>query len=76
MMCVEVTVVPQCRVGLAPTASLMSCLVLSGGDRHRVVGAVVAVIGSHLRPVVMTVRCSSSRTAVIRASVSARFRWV
>jgi len=72
MMCVEVTVVPQCRVGLAATASLMSRLVLSGGDRHRVVvGAVVAVIGSHLRPVVMTVRCSSSRTAVIRASVSA-----
>src|ERR1035437_6237109 len=28
MMCVEVTVVPQCRVGLAPTVSLMSRLAM------------------------------------------------
>ena len=41
MMMGEVTVVPQCRLGLAPAASLMSRLVLSGGDRHPVVvGAV------------------------------------
>ena len=28
MMCVEVTVVPQCRVGLAPTVSVMSRLAM------------------------------------------------
>jgi hypothetical protein len=42
-------------VGLAPTGSLMRRLPRSGGDRRRVVfGAVVAIIGSDLRPVVMT----------------------
>ena len=41
MMTGEVTVVPQCRVGLAPTASLTRRLVLSGGDGHRVVAGAV-----------------------------------
>jgi hypothetical protein len=48
MMSVEVTVVPQCRVGLAPTASLMSRLPRSGGDRYRVVFG--AVGGNHRIP--------------------------
>ena len=33
MMCVEVTVVPQCRLGLAPTRR-GGRRVVSGGDRH------------------------------------------
>ena len=42
MMSVEVTVVPQCRVGLAPTASLTGRLLMSGGQwaSPRMFGAV------------------------------------
>ena len=55
-MCVEVTGVPQWRVGLAPTVSLK--IPPCAGQAAMGIGWClvpwVAIIGSHFRPVVMT----------------------
>jgi hypothetical protein len=78
MMTGEATVVPQCRVRLAPTASLMSRLVVSGGDGlRRWLVPWVAIIG-HLRPVVMTAcncRRIAARTPAVRVESLVR-KWV
>jgi hypothetical protein len=65
MMSGEVTVVPQCRVGLAPAASLKAAAQAAGWITSRLPPAAIAA--SHLWPVVTTANSWRSNAAAMAA---------
>jgi hypothetical protein len=65
MMCVEVTVVPQCRVGLAPAASLRAAAQAAGSITSHLPPAAIAA--SHFWPVVTTAYSWRNKAAAMAA---------